>query len=73
MKRQGKPWFRLLYPVRRSRTARHGQPAGRRTDRNVQSDVTFHDQCGLWNVPLPTQINDDRVFAASKLRRALEA
>ena len=46
--------FGSSYPVRRLKTACHGQPAaGRRTDRNVQSAVSFHDRCELWNVPLP--------------------
>jgi len=46
------------YPVRRLRTARHGQlAAGRRTDRNVQSNVRFHDRCEWWNVPLPRSEN----------------
>jgi len=41
------------YPGRRSGTASHGQPvAGRRTDRNVQSDVAFHERSKLWNVAL---------------------
>jgi hypothetical protein len=42
------------YRIRRSGTVWHGQPvAGRRTDRNVQSEVSFHERCKCWNVALP--------------------